>query len=238
MDDHERVHDLAPEYALGVLDPEDRDVVDAHLAGCADCRRDVGGMLAVSGALATSLPPAPAPPELRARILAAATGRLQPVVSRRQWGGWVVGVAAAIAAAAVGLDDVRLRRELTASHGRVAQLQQQLALQRDVAQPVLNGQQFVRLAPVSGKGPAALWVNPPGKAPYLAAPDLPDLGPNRTYELWFLRGAKPLPAGTFPAGSVLTLPQTPQGTTAMAITVEPRGGSATPTTAPIMLGKV
>jgi hypothetical protein len=139
---------------------------------------------------------------------------------------------------AIGADDARQRSGLTAARRDLTEVERQLALQRDVAQPVLDGQPFVRLAPVSGTGPSAIWINPAGKAPYLAAPNLPNLQPDRTYELWFLRGATPVPAGTFQSGSVLPVAALPKGTTALAITVEPQGGSVTPTSSPIMVGKV
>ena len=238
MNEHERVRELATEYVLGVMDPLDRQFVVAHVAGCEACRRYVQELQAVGGTLARSLPPLDAPPALRARILAAATARPQAVVSRRQWGGWALGIAAAAVAVAVGIDDAHQRRELAQQLADLTAVEQQLALQQAVAQPVLDGQRFVRLAPVSGKGPSAIWVSPAGKAPYLVAPQMPPLQPDRTYELWFLKGSKPVPAGTFLSGAVLTLPALPSGTTAMAITVEPHGGSPAPTTSPIMVGTV
>jgi len=238
MNEHERVRDLAAEYALDVLDALDRQFVATHIAGCDDCRRYLQELQAASSALARSLPPLEAPPELRARIVAAATGRPQMVVTRRQWGGWALGVAAAAVAVAVGIDDARQRSERTVQLADLTAVEQQLALQQAVAQPVLDGQRFVRLAPVSGNGPSAIWVSPAGKAPYLAAPKLPPLQPDRTYELWFLQGNKPVPAGTFQSGAVLSLPALPAGTTAMAITVEPSGGSPAPTSSPIMVGTV
>jgi anti-sigma-K factor RskA len=245
MNEHERVQELAAEFALDVLDPADYPDVVQHLAGCAECRRVYRETRAVGGALARSVPPVATPPELRARILAGATSRpqpivsgRQPVVSRRQWGGWAVGVAAAAIAVAAGVDDARQRQGLAAAKTDLAAAEGQLAVQRAIAQPVLDGQRFVRLAPVSGAGPAAIWVNPPGKSPYLAAPNLPKLQPDRTYELWFLQGSKALPAGVFQAGTVLALPALPIGTTALAVTVEPGGGSPTPTSSPILVGTV
>jgi hypothetical protein len=138
----------------------------------------------------------------------------------------------------VGIDDAHWRREDAQQLAELTAVEQQLALQQAVAQPVLDGQRFVRLAPVSGNGPSAIWVSPAGKAPYLAAPKLPPLRADRTYELWFLQGSKPVPAGTFLSGAVLTLPALPGGTTAIAITVEPQGGSSAPTSSPIMVGTV
>ena len=205
MDEHEQIKELAAEYALGILDPAELHGVEEHLTGCADCHRYYGEMQAAGNALALSVAPLPASPELRARILAAATARPQPVVNRRQWGGWAVGVAAATVAVLVGVDDVRQRRELAAELTELAVVEQQLTLQQLIAQPVLDGQRYVRLAPVSGTGPSVIWVSPVGKAPYIAAPSLPALPPDRTYQLWFLQGSKPLPSVTFRSGSVLTL---------------------------------
>ncbi len=238
MSEHERVQELAAAYALGALTPSEREDLDAHLAECEECLRETVAFQAVGDALARSVTPLAAPPELRARIVAAATDRPQAVVSRRQWGGWAIGIAAAAVAVAVGVDDIRKRQELAAARRDLAAVDGQLTLQRAVAQPVLEGQPYVRLAPVSGSGPSAIWINPAGKKPYLAAPNLPNLQPDQIYELWFLQGSKPVAAGTFQTGSVLTLPPLPGGTTAMAITVEPSGGSAAPTTKPIMVGKV
>lgn len=236
MNEHERVRDLAAEYALGVLEPADRPFVTAHIAGCADCRRYLQEWQAAGGTLGRSLSPLEAPPELRARILAAANGRPEMAVSRRQWAGWALGAAAAAAAVAIGIDDTRQRRERSAQLADLTAVEQQLALQQAIAQPVLDGQRVVRLAPVSGNGPSAIWVSAAGKAPYLAAPQLPPLQPDRTYELWFLQGDKPLAAGTFLSGAVLNLPPLPPGTTAMAVTVEPHGGSLAPTSSPILVG--
>ena len=236
MDEHEQIQELAAGNVLGVLDPaEDQRIVD-HLAGCPICRRYYRDLQAVGDTLARSVPPLEASPELRARILATVTARPQPVVSRRQWGGWAVRIAAAAVAIGVGIDDARQRRDLTAELADLTVVEQQLALQQVIAQPVLAGQRYVRLAPVSGNGPSVIWVNPVGKAPYLAAPSLPALQPGRTYQLWFLQGSKPLPSVTFQSGSVLTLPALPAGTTELAVTVEPQGGSSAPTTAPILVG--
>jgi len=96
---------------------------------------------------------------------------------------------------------VRQRRELAAELTELAVVEQQLTLQQLIAQPVLDGQRYVRLAPVSGTGPSVIWVSPVGKAPYIAAPSLPALPPDRTYQLWFLQGSKPLPSVTFRSGS-------------------------------------
>lgn len=64
--------DLAPDYALGLLEGEELDAFERHLAaGCAACERELATMDAVGDALACSVR-TPAPPDaLRVRVLEA-----------------------------------------------------------------------------------------------------------------------------------------------------------------------
>src|ERR671914_2899357 len=67
---HQVLIELLAAYADGELPPETTSQIDAHLVGCARCRRD----LAVHRALRRRLgvePPLAAPPALRERIAAA-----------------------------------------------------------------------------------------------------------------------------------------------------------------------
>jgi hypothetical protein len=72
----------------------------------------------------------------------------------------------------------------------------------------------------------------------VVAPDLPRPPGDRTYQLWYIVGNRPVPAGTFLPDAILTPPALPGGTSVIAVTEEPRGGSAAPTTAPFLAGKV
>ncbi len=230
MEDHERAHDLAEERAFGVLATDDAHWLTDHLSSCAECRAYAAEMGAIAGALARSVDSQPTPPELRARIVAAAASR--PVlVTRRRWGTWALGSAAAAALVACAIDSVVLR-------GQLAETQQELAIEQRAAAAVLQGQRFVRLAPVSGNGPSALWVQPATGAPYLVAPDLPHPPSDRTYQLWYIVGSNAVPAGTFLPDGILVPPILPPDASLIAVTDEPRGGSAKPTSAPFLAGKV
>ncbi|WP_430522238.1 anti-sigma factor [Microbacterium aurum] len=84
----------------------------------------------------------------------------------------------------------------------------------------------------------AHWSQSVGKV-VLVAEGLPQLPTDRTFELWFVRGDEPVPAGTFDAdGGAATaeLTGTMQPGDTIAVTVEPAGGSPSgaPTTAPII----
>jgi anti-sigma factor RsiW len=67
---HQVIIDLLGAYADGELPPETTSQIDAHLVGCARCRRDLAVHQSVRRRLGVE-PPLAAPPELRERIAAA-----------------------------------------------------------------------------------------------------------------------------------------------------------------------
>jgi anti-sigma-K factor RskA len=71
---------LAPDHALGLLEPAERAAYEAHLAGCAECRAETSAYGETMALLARALPAAAPPARLRARILdeARAAGRGAP----------------------------------------------------------------------------------------------------------------------------------------------------------------
>jgi hypothetical protein len=70
--DQDRFIELAPDYALGLLEGDDLEQFERHLAaGCEACELELGRMDAVGDALAYAVPLVPAPAELRDRVLLA-----------------------------------------------------------------------------------------------------------------------------------------------------------------------
>src|SRR5919109_3944750 len=67
---HQVIIELLGAYADGELPPETTSQIDAHLVGCARCRRDLAVHQAVRRRLGVE-PPLAAPPALRERITAA-----------------------------------------------------------------------------------------------------------------------------------------------------------------------
>ena len=66
--------DDAELYALGLLEPERRAEIDAHVAGCADCLRLLGEAEATAAALADTLPSLPPSAAAASRFAAAVSG--------------------------------------------------------------------------------------------------------------------------------------------------------------------
>jgi anti-sigma-K factor RskA len=75
MDEHDGYRELVSGYALDALDPEDREPIEAHLAGCSDCQTLLAELRHVAAGIGASVDPAKPPPELKARVLTKVTGR-------------------------------------------------------------------------------------------------------------------------------------------------------------------
>jgi anti-sigma-K factor RskA len=72
------MEDLVAVYALDACDPEERQRVEAHLAGCPECRSLVRRFTRTAAALPLSIEAERPPEALRARILAAAAASKRP----------------------------------------------------------------------------------------------------------------------------------------------------------------
>ncbi|HZO96469.1 MAG TPA: anti-sigma factor [Gaiellaceae bacterium] len=211
--DADDLHDLIPAYALDALEPAEARLFEEHLAGCESCRSELAVLSESAAALAFAAGPAPPPPELRDRILAAVRAErpnvvpLRPRLSRP-----LAAVAAAAVAAAAGLAiwNVSL-------HGRLDRAQEAL---RGVP---LNGASGSVV--VSGDE-AALVLTGVGRAPA-----------GKTYEAWVIAGSRAERAGVFAGGEgtvVVRLTHAVPAGAVVAVTVERAGGVDAPTRKPFI----
>jgi anti-sigma-K factor RskA len=232
------VHALSGAYALDALDDDERSTFVAHLVECATCREEVAELQATAAALGAAVAEAP-PSAARARVLAAAdvtrqdTGRagVAEPARRPRGAGWLPAVAAAAALVVAGLAghvarlDAR-NNELTA---RAAQLASILAAD-DLTTLPLDG---------DGARAARLLVAPSRDSVMLVADRMDAIASDRSYELWFIGDDGAAPAGLFRPGAdgrvVHLVPGDLSGVAAVGVTVEPRAGSATPTTEPVLI---
>jgi anti-sigma-K factor RskA len=99
--EHRALREQLGAYVLGGLGAGERAAVDAHLAGCADCRREVAGLAPLAGMLRTVDParltdvPAP-PPGLGETVLQRVRAE------RRRPPRWVMPAAAALVVGVLG----------------------------------------------------------------------------------------------------------------------------------------
>jgi anti-sigma-K factor RskA len=239
--DRERFEDLKDSYVLGALPEEERLEFERYLVAHPELQAEVEDIGAVAGLLALSPREQEPPPELRRRIMATVEAEAaHPDTSRRSWlaGLWeAVGARdLALAAAAVlvvGLFSwsMLLQGEVRDLQGRVQSLQ---------SQP--QGPQMIALGGAGTKqGARAELVTLEGDRAVLVAENMPPVPKGKTYQIWVIKGDTPKPSGLFePKGnSIAAVVENPvEGTDAVAVTVEPEGGSKEPTTDPMLVGKV
>jgi anti-sigma-K factor RskA len=241
------------EYALGVLEGEERAAIEQHLAAnCPRCTAGVAEARAAVAHLAHLAPDAAPPQELRARILESAGER-----SRRAIPAWALVAAAGLAAFAIfnGIQARNLRNE-------ISRLQQDARAQRARNELLAREREhYTRLmAVLSGAGtrelplkPAAAGSNLPELRAYwneslglaLLGQQVPLPASDRTLQLWVIpKGGQPISAGIFRpdekgevrlvASTILKLAEGQ----VIAITDEPAGGRPQPTTTPLWVGRV
>jgi anti-sigma-K factor RskA len=226
MSGEDRFRELAPLFALGALDGEDRAAFEAHLGGCARCQEELASFWEATGALAyAAAGPAPRP-ELRERLLAGARAERPNVVPLRprRWAlpaAVSVAAVAAVAALALGLWAASLSDDL----GRARDA---LAGQKLVASLLADGSaRSVALRGAEGR----LVVGSDGRAA-LVVRDLPAAPDGKTYEIWVIDDV-PRRAGSFDEGGAVPLDRTVPPDSTVAVTVEQDGGVDAPTSMPI-----
>ena len=233
----EAVHDLTPAYAVDALDADEAAEFEQHLRHCESCQAELADLQEVASSLAYATPPAPAPSALRGRILEQARAERSNVIpfpQKRRRTTWLLAGAASVAAAAaigLGIWAAMLHSDLGATREARNRLNDALAL---VGAP---GTDHVDLT--GGNG--SLAVGPTGRG-VLVIPGLPKAPAGRTYDAWVIKGTKPSPAGLFlgaGAGTtVVPLTRPVEPGSVVAVTVEPKKGSAQPTQTPFITAKL
>ncbi|MFI7581054.1 anti-sigma factor [Kocuria kalidii] len=244
-DIHEDVHDDAALYAVDALEPGERAAFELHLRGCAACRAEVAAFGAVGARLASAVA-VPPPPELRADVLEAVRGARRseqqetpagtptgtpaaatvvPLADRRRSRRrWLVAAAAAALLPAAALGG-------WAAGTQAEQREQQLLAQQQERQNRLLGAPDVTTRQLEVDGsPATLVLSAQEDAALFVASDLTRPGEGREYQLWLVQDETAVPDVRFGGGQVqVWLDGDVDRAEAVAMTVEPAGGSATPT---------
>jgi len=236
------LHSLSGAYALDALEGgAERDRFTRHMNRCQSCASEVSGFREVATALAFAAT-AEAPPELRDRVLAAATRTRQlppeirtharPRRTRRPvpWVPWLSGVVAAasiVVAVLFGFAQAHTQQELNQARAQ----NQAIAL-------VLSAPQVKLLTHATTMGGVATVVLAADRHELVVTTSgLPALPTGKVYQLWLI-GKTIVSAGLLPsAKSGQTAPVLASGVVkgdALGMTVEPAGGSRKPTTTPIL----
>lgn len=236
MTEHD-VHTLTGAYAADALPDDERRTFDDHLDQCTACRQEVAELSATTARLGTAVA-APAPPAMRARVLAevSRTRQISPLVTslaaRRDalpWYRQPVGIAASfLLVVALGL-------------GALATTENRRA---DRAEQTAAGIAAVATDP--GRGESTHTVSSGGSGMVIAAGDraifrangVKSLPGDRTYQLWIINATGAHSVGVLGRASSGDIQQFVEGvatTDKIGLTVEPKGGSSKPTTTPVLV---
>jgi anti-sigma-K factor RskA len=216
-------------YALGIADDPERTGIAEHLARkCPNCVPGVASAMATVTAMAGAVRVTEPSKHLRRRVMAAVARE-----PKRSWAGvflpWAITAALSVALVALGLSGRR-------QSGDTAKLQRALSILNDPATKDVTFGETEK--PSRGR----VFVSPGNGVVFIGA-SLPRIDPGKTFELWVIPiKGNPIPAGLFEsqpdATAVFVRPGPVENAAAIAVTVEPQGGSAQPTTTPFIVTKL
>lgn len=226
------LHTLSGAYALNALSAEEAEQFRRHLDECTACRQEVRELQAAAASMGSS--EAIAPPEhLKARVLDAVdrTPQLPPRdkggvvvdVPPHRWGRrFLVAAAAAVivVGAAVGLSQLQ-------------DDEQQSLLAQEVVQVFEAEDAHTATMETANGGKISVATSPTRGEMAVDTDELPALDEEHVYQLWAIQGGAISSVGILEPEKGAAM-QMPEPDVEVAITVEPAGGSAQPTTEPIM----
>jgi anti-sigma-K factor RskA len=234
---HAEMESLYELYVLGALESDLANEIDEHLGDqCAFCLEKLRDAVLVTSAMAGLAESQSPPPQLRDRILASVGGTAKPKTSRNWLFGLATAAALLLAVAAWSLRNLDLVR------GELSLMQQERDQLRSVVEilsrPETRTAQFGREVNAPH---GRVFLSQTGGLVFVGQ-NLPKLAADKAFELWYVpaQGA-PQPAGLFRPNaegrSVQVSPAPANGlhAAAIAVSIEPAGGSSAPTTTPILV---
>ena len=239
MDDR-TFEELKDAYVLGALPEDERTAFEAYLAAHPERQAEVDDLGGVAGLLALAPPEHEPSPDLRARVMDVVESESsRPRAARRRSTAWygrlgdfrnvALGVAAVLLVGLVSWN-VLLRGDVQELRGQVEEARSED--QAPVAQQIELGGSWVQ------QGASAEVAPLTDERVVLIVEDIPSMPEDRTLQIWVIEGETPAPSGLLePAGNMAATPITNslEGADAIAVTVEPAGGSEAPTTDPVLL---
>jgi anti-sigma-K factor RskA len=235
------IHALAGAYVLDAVNDLERVAFTRHLAECDACRTEVDEMREAAARLADGAWSVP-PPRLREDVMAAIgrTRQLPPgspvpverdvsaVVSR--WRRFTAGAAAAgILAAGAGAATWAIQEQRVRDASAIAAA---ATAREQRTQAILSASDVqVKTTFISGGGRVTVAMSPSHHAGVVLLSAAVPPGRDMALQLWLVHGATQTSAGVLAPGSSSTvrIVDGMPGSDAFGVTLEPAGGSPTPT---------
>ena len=241
---HESMRDLVAVYALDALEESEAAEVEDHLRQCPRCRDELAGHRETAALLAYAGSPAPegvwerisgeigsglTPPAPKLSLMIG--GQRRPA---RTWALRAAAAAAVVVLAGTGF-------EISHQDNRINQLSSALAdqslLRQATAVALDPAARRLALTSPSGQTQATAAVLPDGTG-YVVSEAMPALPVGRTYQLWSIVSGRAISSGLMGAHPGVTEFRLADQASVLAVTVEPAGGSARPTSEPVASGSV
>jgi anti-sigma factor RsiW len=245
-----QVDDLIPAYVLDAVDRADRAELEAHLAGCPDCRRLVQDYDPVVSLLPYAAPQRDPSPDVKYRVLAAILPKAKPEPARSaparavlifssvfQSPAW--SALALLLMIALGAWNVILQTQMAQQAASSRQLAVELSRQRDFLTALAYGDgrpHVLQGSALAADAVGRLYRGPTDSSFMVITYDMPVLPPDRVYQLWLIDAVgNRANGGTFTVdeqGRGYLFAQAPESLgqyRAVGVTMEPLGGSPGPT---------
>ncbi|MGW1776331.1 anti-sigma factor [Streptomyces sp. NPDC002104] len=244
MKHEEDLHTLAGAYALDALTGKEYEAFAAHLGHCPACAQEVAEFAATAAHLAEAAQ-LPAPDRMKQVVVhriegvrqlpprtqtTAAPARLTAVLTRRA-GPFVVAAAIALAASFGGLavwQHQQTEQARTRAQHTDEQAQELAAVMTAPDARTVHGRT------TTGAATTVVTSALHDKAVFVGA-GLPVPPAGKTYQLWFDDRGTMRPAGLLGGDGATVMQGGPAGARAVGLTLEPAGGSARPTSSPLLL---
>ena len=254
----EETQEKAALYALGALSQHETRAFELHLhEGCDVCKADLSQFQDVIGALDAGVAEEDPPAYIRDLLLARISREpqlpsqrpSQPVAVSEQTARatpaasgfgriipWTIAAALAIAAIALLISWRQTRQEADSTRQQLASARSESEELRSQVGELQGDPKVIRLvgqAPAPGASAQIYWDV--AKRNWVVAVNLPPPPEGKVYQLWFVKADGQISAGLIRPNdkgygfSVINLPPDLAGLKAAAITLEPEGGSPSPT---------
>ena len=234
QDEHSLLRENIPAYALGALDAEDVNALEAHLRTCESCRTELAEYRTISDNLLTAVPQRQPSAALRKRLQSQLPSAQKPVRPRFSWsfGPLAMGAALAVLLFMNLFSFLQMREIRQQQAGLLQQLKtNQFALSM-LAYP--STQSF----PIAGENlSGSVLLDRERNTVALVMWHLPDLSEEQTYQIWLIEpDGHRVSAGLFRPQADAAYTTQPVYTkqdissfTGVGVTIEPAGGSSQPT---------
>jgi anti-sigma-K factor RskA len=237
---HERFDELKDAFVLGALPEDERREFEEYLAAHPERQAEIDELAAVAGLLALSPQEQEPPPELRRSIMEVVEAESERPSQQSRSGLARLGELLSVRNLALGAAALLVVGLLSWNVLLQSQMQEMQDQARSPQPP-----QDSRVVELEGSGAARqakaeVMILGEDRA-VLMAEDMPPVPENKTCQIWVIEDAVPKPDSLFkpeedPVAVVVENPVS--GADAIAVSLEPEGGSTEPTTDPMLVAEL